>query len=372
MRFQAVHFITCFAIAQGVDGVSAQIVRCPPGERRQGPRCVPVGPEPPPSRPLPPPVPRQPPQIRQQSPSLGTTSGPRQVSVARPRCSGGQIFVSGSCACPSGMAPIPAGRFWMGSAEGSAPLEQNPQRHVTMRSFCMDRTEVTVSAYRACVVAGACTPAFNEPFIENFDTYDTRWWGRFCNAERSDADNHPINCVDWSQANEYCRWRDARLPTEAEWEYAARGPDARPYPWGNQSPGPSRLNVAGGEFRIYMQRIRERSQPQNHGGNSEVMFEEEDGWPSTSPVGSYSQGASLFGLLDMAGNVSEWTADWYGDYVPSRTVNPRGAPRGEMRVHRGGDWTSSNPEDVRSAARSSDLPSSRQVEVGFRCARGAL
>ena len=214
----------------------------------------------------------------------------------------------------------------MGSEYGKA--DEKPVQQVTLSPFCIDKTEVTVAAYRACVRAGKCrSPADNE---------NACTWGE------SGMDQHPMNCVDWNQANTFCAWAGGRLPTEAEWEYAARGSDGRKYPWGNRAPSPTRLNMSGTA----------------------------DGWERTAPVGSYPKGASPFGVLDMAGNAWEWTADkYYDEYSPEPATNPQNpGDDSSSRVARGGSWSSVDPAEVRAASRKEFQP---DAKLGFRCARTA-
>src|SRR5262249_12710325 len=141
----------------------------------------------------------------------------------------------------------------------------------------------------------------------------------YCN--RADRGDHPVNCVDWNQAATYCRSSGRRLPTEAEWEYAARGSDGRLYPWGNEPPDARRLNACGRECVAFGKRL---------GREFRAMYDGDDGWETTSPVGSFPAGASPFGALDMAGNVWEWTADWGGSYAGVPVSNPRGPATGTV------------------------------------------
>ncbi len=193
---------------------------------------------------------------------------------------------------------VSAGMFRMGTESG--PAEERPPHDVTLSSFSIDLTEVTVAAYRLCVDEGRCSPSIT--------------WDR-CNGGRVDRDDHPINCVDWLQAKAFCAWAGKRLPTEEEWEYAARGRDARRWPWGNAPPGPELLNACDKECA----RARQRSQSLE----APLLFEASDGWATTAPVGSYPEGESAFGVLDLAGNVWEWTASPFCTYAgaPAR-VSP--------------------------------------------------
>jgi hypothetical protein len=205
------------------------------------------------------------------------------------------------------MVTVAGGPFFMGCNEkvdSSCQTDERPGQLVIVAPFAIDRTEVTVAQYRACVEAGRC----DEP-----DSSDPS-----CNWGKPDRDSHPVNCVDWYQATAYCDWAGKRLPTEAEWEKAARGTDRRVYPWGNAWET-DRANVAS------------------------------DG---TKPVGSYPSGASPYSALDMAGNVWEWVSDNVGG----------------GRGLRGGSWYG-RPSHARASYRLSSGPGDRRVDVGFRCAQ---
>jgi formylglycine-generating enzyme required for sulfatase activity len=195
---------------------------------------------------------------------------------------------------------------------------------VYLDAFYIDRTEVTNAQYRACVEAGACS-----------QPHDTGWYNDPNRAE------HPVVYVDWNQANAYCRWAGKRLPTEAEWEKAARGTDGRTYPWGNSDPDCNKANYG-------------------------------DCVGDKTAVGSYPAGASPYGALGMAGNVCEWVADWYdlGYYSQSPTRNPPGPDSGEERGLRGGSWVFL-PGLCRNAVRGWAAPDDQHDVVGFRCARGS-
>jgi formylglycine-generating enzyme required for sulfatase activity len=210
------------------------------------------------------------------------------------------------------MLRIPAGTFVMGSSDGDP--DEKPPHHVTVSAFEMDKTEVTVLDYEACVRAGVCAAT------------DT---GGSCNYGKSDRGNHPINCVGKIEAETYCGWVGKRLPTEEEWEYAARGTDGRTYPWGNQPP------------------------------EGKLCWNRTDG---TCPVGSFASWSSPFGLLDMAGNVWEWTSSGFSsDYQSNRET--------DRFVIRGGSWFTDLPSNVRTAYRDRYVPGNRLGHFGFRCAR---
>jgi formylglycine-generating enzyme required for sulfatase activity len=278
--------------------------------------------------------------------------------LAPQRSPGSPSLAPGSC--PEGMVSVPAGTFQMGSPDGAGNTDERPRHQVTLSAYCIDTTEVTVAAYAACVASGACRAA---PLTVNWTSYppeDVKTFSRFCN--RNDRPDHPINCVDWDQAAAYCAWNGKRLPTEAEWEYAARGTDGRVYPWGNDVPTVKRLNVRGSAV-VAMTRP---------GWNPEWSgtHDSDDGWGATAPVGSFPNGRSPVGALDMAGNVWEWTADWYGAYSKRAETDPRGAKAGTSRVVRGAGWATQEPDKFRAARRIWSTPLTRDCDIGFRCAQG--
>jgi eukaryotic-like serine/threonine-protein kinase len=233
------------------------------------------------------------------------------------------------------MLYVPAGEFAMGSNEGGE--DEMPVHTLTLDAFWIDRTEVTNAQFRKCVEAGACQAP------TTCDAGDPTY------NDTGKAD-HPVVCVDWNQARAYCQWAGARLPTEAEWEKAARGRDGRQYPWGNAFDG-SRVNFCDRNCEF-----DDRDTSAN------------DGYVRTAPVGSYPAGASPYGALDMAGNVWEWVADWYnsGYYAKSPTNNPQGPDSGSSKVLRGGSWRN-NPHYVRAVYRSDLDPTNRFTGIGFRC-----
>ncbi len=207
-----------------------------------------------------------------------------------------------------------------------------PRHKVTLSAFWLDRTEVTVAAYQRCVALHRCRPVH---FSQG--------------ATRFDRPDFPMSLVTWQDADDYCRFRGARLPTEAEWERAARGVAGRRFPWGN----------------LY------NSHVSNHGRLGQSPTDPGDGYAELAPVGSYPSGRTPDGFLDMAGNVSEWVADRYADSYPEgAAVDPRGpksSPGGD-RVIRGGSYESGVPW-LRGASRREAEPNVRRPWLGFRCAR---
>lgn len=223
-----------------------------------------------------------------------------------------------------GMLRIPAGKFIMLSGLAK---NQPPPRAAAIASFWLDRTEVTVGAYRACVTKGACPRPAKA--------------SASCTYDLGDAEL-PISCVHWSDADAFCRAAGKRLPTEMEWEYAARGNVGTAYPWG----GAMSCKIA-----VTLQNERTgRSCSEGH----------------PDRVGAHPVGASVFGVLDMSGNVEEWTADWY---VENLGRGP--APRvGASHVLRGGGWLSA-PSMAKTTTRNWGSAVEAGPNVGFRCARNA-
>jgi formylglycine-generating enzyme required for sulfatase activity len=211
--------------------------------------------------------------------------------------------------------------------------------------LCVDRTEVTVAAYDRCVAAGACTLAAQSPTGNGSKDAVIAQLGPLCNGGKADRKQHPINCVSWSQADTYCRWAKGRLPSEAEWELAARGPQPHTYPWGEDPPSPERVNACDSSCAALFERT--------FGKRPAPMFEASDGYEATAPVGSFPRGASPCGALDMAGNVDEWVSDWY-------EVD-------KMRSYRGGGWDLGTVEKLATSYRDAAPPDVKSVIIGFRC-----
>jgi sulfatase modifying factor 1 len=247
----------------------------------------------------------------------------------------------------------------MGSPAGVGDEDEHPAHDVTLPRYCIDLTEVTVKAYEMCVAAGGCPAAMRTVQSSGYSADDVKRWSRFCNGD--ERPDHPINCVDWKQATAYCAWTGGRLPTEAEWEFAARGNDGRQYPWGDDAPSAHRLNACGSECAAMLaSKVNLDWTP---------MYAARDDWETTAPVGRFPDGASPFGALDMAGNLFEWTADRYGPYKATDGPNPLGSESDDARVVRGGSWYDFDPGVVRAAARDSYEPTRRNVTLGFRCVR---
>ncbi len=263
--------------------------------------------------------------------------------------------------CGVDMVLVENAIFNMGAAAGQ-PGDRNetPAHRVSLSPYCIDRTEVSVHRYQECTTC-ASTSTVQFPGIP---AAQVPAWNQLCNGNRADRADHPMNCVDWAQANAYCRSRGARLPTEAEWEFAARGAETRTYPWGEAAPSPDRVNACDADCVALLTRS---NIPRPTG-----VFPGSDGHGGTGPAGAYISGASPLNLLDMAGNVMEWTADWFGPYNAAPAIDPTGAAAGTDRVARGGHWFSSAPTALRATARVPANPGFRLATLGFRCASAPL
>lgn len=226
---------------------------------------------------------------------------------------------------------VPAGPFLRGAdaQDINALPAEKPQQSITLDAFWIDQTEVTNAQYTLCVQAGACTPPTSRQSSTRSAYYDAPQFA-----------NYPVIYISWGDARRYCAWAGRRLPSEAEWEKAARGDTGFRYPWGNELPSLSRSNF-----------------------NNSVG--------DTSAVGAYPSGASPLGTWDMAGNVMEWVNDWYSGpyYATSPLVNPTGPDRSALgHSVRGGAWNSGAVE-VRLTHRRAFAETARQNFIGFRCAR---
>jgi formylglycine-generating enzyme required for sulfatase activity len=251
----------------------------------------------------------------------------------------------------SEMSCIPGGLFLMGTSDQTDFELSTPIHRVTLPSFYLDVTEVTVGAYDDCVQRGPCNAA---------DTVnDAGSPNDVCNAVLPDHDGHPVNCVNADDARTYCAWQGKRLPTEEEWEYAAQRPSQRLYPWGNDDPRVRIFNGCGQEC--------------DDGG-----FPWSDGVVGTAPVVTFVDDQSFDGVFDLAGNVSEWTQGhcdytWGAcndcDAAAPDCAKPCSACVSNWTIARGGNFGSVSALDVRVVARSRYDPTSQSLYIGFRCAR---
>lgn len=284
---------------------------------------------------------------------LGSASASTTAAVVPP------VASAAASACPVGMVPVKAGKFFMGhDGEEVQPFER-PQHQVTLSAFCIDVTEVTVEAYRVCVEGGKCAAAHEDNLWPDMSKREKKLYDPLCNYGRPGRDRHPINCVDWAMAHTFCASSGRRLPTSAEWEYAARGSDGRVYPWGDEPPSANHLNACGKECVAWGRANREPLTG---------MHDQDDGFAQTAPVGSFPRGRSMFGLDDLIGNVMEWAEDWDGAYTAEAQTDPTGPAKGVDKVIRGGAWSAGNMVWVRPSFRFHFPPTSHTHGIGFRCA----
>jgi formylglycine-generating enzyme required for sulfatase activity len=230
---------------------------------------------------------------------------------------------------PVAMVLVPTGWFLMGSADPSDRTDERPQRKVYLNAFMIDTVEVTNYRYATFIKATGHEPPANP-------------YGDGSLADTHGIESLPVVQVTWHDAVDYCRWAGKRLPTEAEWEKAARGTDGRRFPWGAAQPSPQRA-VFGQEWK------------------SEHTMR---------PVGTMPEGRSPYGVMDMGGNVREWVADWYHPdyYATAPERNPEGPDDGILKVIRGGSWHN-QANELRVTARQNGGFALKTDGVGFRCAR---
>lgn len=224
-----------------------------------------------------------------------------------------------------------------GGCPGTSYADEMPAHIVKLDAFWIDRTEITNQQYERCVENQACSP----PSDTGSFTRET-YFGDTAYAD------YPVVWVTRDQAVEYCSWAGGRLPTEAEWEYASRGPESRTFPWGEDFE-PFRANYCDASCAA---------------GVIDPSYD--DGYPETAPVGSFPAGVSWCGAQDMAGNVREWVADWFGYFSADPQVNPVGPDEGETHIPKGGCWLDT-PENLRGSNRGQNTPDYTRHKVGFRC-----
>jgi len=225
---------------------------------------------------------------------------------------------------------------------------EQPGRQLNLDGFYMDKTEVTVSQYATCVEAGKCTANWLQTYTGKVNAQGVPTYSKsdMCNWGRRGRDNHPVNCVTWYEADQYCQWQEKHLPTEAQWEKAARGSEGILYPWGNAEPSC--------HFAVIKVGNNACSQKQ------------------TWDVGKKEDGRSPYGVMDMVGNVSEWVWDRFssGYFAQAPSQNPTGPNAGFQRGIRGGAWSSVHTAgELRSSYRWRRPPTFRSPAIGFRCAK---
>jgi len=262
-----------------------------------------------------------------------------------------------------GMVYIPAGEFWMGAndSDPSAKAHEKPAHTVNLDGFWIYRTHVTNYQFAQFVDAtGYVTTAEQKGWslVYNGSTFDIRagtYWQTPSGPGSTLAGraNYPVLHVSWDDAQAYCAWAGGRMPTEAEWEKAARGTDGtRIFPWPGTALTGDKANFCDAA----------------NCPAAWAVAGQNDGFPMSSPVGNYPNGASPYGVLDMAGNVTDWVSDWYGEYYYQNQSywNPTGPETGEFRVHRGASWYSGYTNQ-RATARNYNLPIHTHDHGGFRC-----
>ena len=257
------------------------------------------------------------------------------------------------------MVYVPGATFTMGSADYS---DAAPHQ-VTLSAYWIDQTDVTNAMFKKFVTDQNYTTDAEKAGKSNAYNPAKRSWDQVNGADwqhpqgptssLSGLDQHPVVNVSWNDDAAYCAWAGAGLPSEAQWELAARGTDGRAYPWGNRNPDGSLVNFAD----------------KNLAGANWADQTIDDHYEFTSPVGSYPAGASPYGVLDMAGNVWQWVADWYDGGYYGESRNPIGPASGQYRMLRGGSWGSRLDATLRSAHRGYREPAYAAADTGFRCAR---
>ena len=261
--------------------------------------------------------------------------------------------------CPRGTVLVEGGRF-------------RPTAHksvVDVPDFCLDLHEVTVADYAECADDGDCSAAATTVHGEDIEPRARVAESALCNGDRRSRGKHPVNCVTWNEAEAFCRARGGRLPSEYEWEWAARGgPQERSYAWGEEEPGPRLVNACGRECARHFESTYSEPWPS--------LFTSKDGAVGTAKVGDYPRGAGRDRVQDLAGNVWEWTGSAEITYHTAIARDAeggvgfvQGSPDTSNRVIRGGAFTTEMDEEIRVTARKLRNAKDRRADLGFRCAR---
>jgi formylglycine-generating enzyme required for sulfatase activity len=292
-------------------------------------------------------------------------AAPVMTSVMPPASAAPSATAARPTECPQDMVLVPGGRFFMGSDEANFKLWQ-PAHKVILDTFCIDRHEVTVAEYKTCSGQGECKrppemPNWPKTEGTSDDEHEKKRtaYAELCNFGKPGRDNHPMNCVNWFHAEAHCAFRKKRLPTEAEWEFAARGSDGRKFPWGEEADVIERVNAGGIEFTQWEQK--------HHVETTNRLYEINDGFEGTAPVGTFPKGKTRFGADDFIGNVWEWTSDWFETYKPDEVINPKGGPNGDRKAIRGGGFNGGVLLWLSPAFRFHQIPDATTPVIGFRC-----
>ncbi|MBI5117120.1 formylglycine-generating enzyme family protein [Candidatus Poribacteria bacterium] len=297
-------------------------------------------------------------EMATQAPSAPVRTEPLAAPPAPPPSTGQcavdapQVIQARMAAAPEGMVYVAAGPFTMGNTPEAGQPDESPVHGVCLRGFYIDKYEVTNEQFKKFVDAtGYITDA--EMAASSNASLPT-WkhpYGADSNADN--MSNYPVACVSWNDANAYALWAGKRLPTESEWEKAARGTDGRVYPWGNAEPTIALANVADSSAGLMW-------------SNASLS----DNQKKAAPVGSFAGGRSVYAVEDMAGNVWEWCFDWWGKdyYKVSPPTGPTGPETGEFKVIRGGSWFYS-ADGARTSRRMYFRPVGSSADIGFRCVK---
>jgi formylglycine-generating enzyme required for sulfatase activity len=261
--------------------------------------------------------------------------------------------------CPRGTVLVEGGRFRPTAHKGVATIDD----------FCLDLHEVTVAEYADCADDGHCSAAATTVQREGLSDKERAAESALCNGARRSRGKHPVNCVTWNQAEAYCRARGGHLPSEPQWEWAARGgSQERSYAWGEEEPGPRLVNACGRECARHFESAYSEAWPS--------LFTSKDGAVGTAKVGSHARGAGRDRVQDLAGNVWEWTSSAEITYASEVGLDAealagfvKGGPIPDQRVSRGGGFTTDMDEEIRVTARKLRNAKDRRADLGFRCAR---
>ena len=247
------------------------------------------------------------------------------------------------------MVWVPGGTYTMGNADGVGETDEHPAHQVTLTGYWIYQNDVTVAQYLAfCAATKHKLPDYPQPMIYfRYSIYSDLSWAGMTGWNDPALQKHPIVNVNWEDAKAYADWAGMTLPSEAQWEYAARGPKGNNYPWGGTATKADKYN--GSDFAKFVHPVRTYTIGK-----------------STWPVGSFPAGASWCGAQDMAGNVSQWCGDWFGDYSATSVTDPSGPATGKYRITRGGSWCTSD-HGYRSAGRNINADGGN-ITTGFRCA----